>query len=219
MQIHIVTPGRMATRGGNRVTADRWGRILRALGHRVRITSGWHGEPTDLLVALHARKSASSVRRFRERHPDKPIVLALTGTDVYGDIATSLRARRSLSLASRLIVLQPLAAKQVPARYGPIVRVIYQSVPKPPRKPTPDPKLFQVCVLGHLRRVKDPFRAAKAVRGAAALQPRQGAARRQGAAWRRWPRAPRTRCARTRVTAGWGTCPMGTPSTCWRRAA
>ncbi len=164
LQVAIVTPQKMARRGGNRVTAERWARILRALGHRVRVLSAWDQKPADLLVALHARKSAASVRRFHERLPGRPIVLALTGTDIYGTLATSAQARRSLALATRLVVLQPLATKQVPSRHRTAVRVIYQSVPKPARKPQPDAGTFQVCVLGHLRRVKDPLRAAKAAR-------------------------------------------------------
>lgn len=165
MQIAIVTPARFGARSGNRVTAERWARILRGLGGRVRITTALAGgPPADLLVALHARKSAPSIRRFRAERPGAPIVVALTGTDVYGGIKSSPAARRSLELATRLVVLQPLAIEELPSRFRAAARVIYQSVPKPARQPHPESSFFQVCVLGHLRRVKDPFRAAKAVR-------------------------------------------------------
>jgi len=164
MQVTVVTPARLGARSGNRVTAERWARLLRGLGHRVRVVTSFGGGPADLLVALHARRSAGSIRRFRSLHPDAPIVLALTGTDVYGDLERSARARRSLELATRLVVLQPLAIEQLPAAFRPLARVVYQSVPKPATKPPPETGWFQVCVLGHLRRVKDPFRAAKAAR-------------------------------------------------------
>jgi glycosyltransferase involved in cell wall biosynthesis len=44
------------------------------------------------------------------------------------------------------------------------VAVIYQSVTPTPGNPTPPERTFDVCVLGHLREVKDPFRAALAAR-------------------------------------------------------
>jgi putative glycosyltransferase (TIGR04348 family) len=164
LHIGIVTPARRGARAGNRVTAERWARILRSLGHRVRVDTSLGSARTDLLVALHARRSAGAIRRFRARAPHAPVVLALTGTDVYGDLGRSTVARRSLALATRLVVLQPLALENVPAALRPAVRVIHQSVAKPARKPHPETDFFQVCVLGHLRRVKDPFRAAKAAR-------------------------------------------------------
>src|SRR5262245_36427216 len=102
MEISLVTPARRGARSGNRVTAERWARILRSLGHRVRIATSLGSERADLLVALHARRSAGAIRRFRARQPHAPIVLALTGTDVYGDLERSTTARRSLALATRL---------------------------------------------------------------------------------------------------------------------
>jgi putative glycosyltransferase (TIGR04348 family) len=115
-------------------------------------------------VALHARRSAGSIRRFRALHASAPIVLALTGTDIYGGLERSALARRSLELATRLVVLQPLAIQELPPRFRPLASVIHQSVPTPAKKPPPETGWFQVCALGHLRRVKDPFRAAKAAR-------------------------------------------------------
>jgi hypothetical protein len=56
----------------------RWARILRRLGHRVIVVPRWTGEACDLLIALHARRSAGSVRRFRRAYPTRPIVVALT---------------------------------------------------------------------------------------------------------------------------------------------
>jgi hypothetical protein len=71
---------------GNRVTAKRWARVLRELGHRLAIVQTWRGEPCDLLLALHARRSADSALRFAREHPQKPLLVALTGTDLYRDI-------------------------------------------------------------------------------------------------------------------------------------
>ncbi|MGH9787263.1 MAG: selenoneine biosynthesis selenosugar synthase SenB [Candidatus Acidiferrales bacterium] len=164
MRIQIVTPARPGAHTGNRVTALRWARILRGLGHRVRIVQSYRGEPCDLLVALHARRSARAVFRFRGLHPRQPIFLALTGTDIYRDLPHSRPARRSMELADRLIVLQPLARKKIPPRLGRKARVIFQSVEKTRGRLPRSRRFFDVAVVGHLRGVKDPFRAALAAR-------------------------------------------------------
>src|SRR5262249_28107100 len=124
----------------------------------------YRGEGCDVLVALHALRSFPSMERYRSARPGAPLVLALTGTDVYGYIHTHAEARRALELADRLVVLQPLAVAELPDAVKPKARVIYQSVPTPRIRPTPRTDLFEVGVLGHLRPVKDPFRTALAAR-------------------------------------------------------
>lgn len=165
MRIFLVTPARVGARTGNRTTTLRWARILRDLGHRVTVSGAWTGQRCDLLLALHARRSAASVAAFAARRPGAPIVLALTGTDVYGDIHTDASARRSLELADRYVVLQGLAAVELPGHLRSRCRVIYQSAscstaPSPRRLGGP----FQVAVLANLRAVKDPLRTAAAAR-------------------------------------------------------
>jgi putative glycosyltransferase (TIGR04348 family) len=126
------------------------------------VATEYAGQPCDLLIALHAGRSAASVARFREEHPGRPLVLALTGTDLYGDIHTRPAARRSLELATRLVVLQPEGVAELPEAMRPRARVIFQSVEPPRRRRAPRRDAFEVCVLGHLRPVKDPFRTALA---------------------------------------------------------
>lgn len=162
MKVALVTPAPPGSNHGNRVTARRWAAILRDLGHEVSVAEVYQGEDVDLLVALHARRSAESVRRFRDNHPERPIVLALTGTDLYADLGTSEEARASLESADRMIVLQSLGAEEVPAHLRERVRVIHQSVTAG-RFPRPK-QGFQVVVIAHLRSVKDPMRAAAASR-------------------------------------------------------
>ena len=111
MRILILCPARAGTRHGNRVTALRWARILRGLGHRVALQEAFRDDRPDLLIALHARKNAAPVLRFRARAPEAPLVVALTGTDVYRDIGRSRAARRALQAATRLVTLQPLALR------------------------------------------------------------------------------------------------------------
>jgi putative glycosyltransferase (TIGR04348 family) len=138
--------------------------LLRELGNQVSVQKSWDGEECDLLIALHARRSFPAIQRFRQKHPFAPLVVALTGTDLYGDLENSAEAVCSLEFASRIVVLQTLGGEAVPQSVRPKVRVIYQSFertfPSPPREES----CFQVCVLAHLRPVKDPLRAAYAVR-------------------------------------------------------
>lgn len=163
MNISIVTPAPARSRYGNRITALRWARILRKLGHRVRVDQAYNNQAVDLLVALHARRSSGSVERFHRKNPTSPIIVALTGTDLYRDLTMNQRAQRSLDLASRIVVLQPKALEALRPIWREKTRVIYQSVAARPAasRSTRD---FNVCVVGHLRSVKDPFRAAMAVR-------------------------------------------------------
>jgi hypothetical protein len=166
MKIGIVTPAPPRSRHGNRVTALRWARILRRLGHRVAITQGYEGESYDAIIALHARRSHDSIKRFHLEHPDSPMIVALTGTDLYRDLPRDERTRQSLELAMRLIILQPKAFDEVPEHLHAKTRVIYQSVKPFPQTRNPQSAIrnFTVCVIGHLREVKDPFRAAMAAR-------------------------------------------------------
>src|SRR4051812_6574124 len=119
MRIALVTPAGPGMRNGNRHTALRWATFLRSAGHRVTVTQKWEHGPVigaDALLALHARRSYESIRAFAEASPDKPLILALTGTDVYRDIRDSAQARESLEFADRLLVLQAEAIKELPAR-------------------------------------------------------------------------------------------------------
>lgn len=169
MKIGIVTPAPPRSRYGNRITAIRWSRILQRLGHHVSITQAYEGEAYDVLVALHARRSQPSVSRFHRQHPERPLIVALTGTDLYRDLPRSRSAQESLELATRLIVLQPKAREELRPHLREKVRVIYQSCPAVERPGSVlgrrrSSRRFLVCVIGHLRPVKDPFRAARAAR-------------------------------------------------------
>jgi len=138
--------------------------MLSGLGHRVVIESDLPAGSFDLVVALHARRSAEAVRASRRLHPGRPIVVALTGTDLYRDIHEHAGARRSLALADRLVVLHPAASRALPRAFRDKARFIPQSAP-PVAQARPRPRAcFQIAVVGHLRDEKDPLRAALAAR-------------------------------------------------------
>lgn len=159
-----MTPAPLRSRKGNRITAVRWARLLRELGHRVSVHQEYKGQSFDALIALHARRSGESIVRFRSSYLSRPVIVALTGTDLYGDIQTSGAAQRSLRIADRLVLLQPLGVCALPRRFRAKARVIFQSVTVPRGILVGPSARFDVCVLGHLRSVKDPFRTALAAR-------------------------------------------------------
>ena len=175
MRIGIVTPAPSNSRSGNRITALRWAKILRRLGNRVSILQTCDGAPYDLLLALHARRSYPSIIKFRRQNPQAQIIVALTGTDLYRDLRRNHNAQKSLEIANRIVVLQPKAIEELRPAWRAKARVIYQSVealPGPASKTKTNKAYlndrsnssFDVCVIGHLRAVKDPFRVALAAR-------------------------------------------------------
>jgi putative glycosyltransferase (TIGR04348 family) len=162
MRISIITPAAAGAHNGNRNTASRWARFLRELGHGVKVEQQWSGVQCDVMIALHARRSFDSIRRYAEACPARPLLVVLTGTDVYRDIHTDADAKLALELASRLIVLQDMATKELGASLRRKTRVIYQSA-RAVERPAPLSGCFEVIVSGHLRPEKDPFRSAAAL--------------------------------------------------------
>ena len=142
----------------------RWARLLRRSGHRVTVSTDFDRQRADVLIALHARRSHQAIVKWRRQRQGAPIVLALTGTDLYGDIHTDADAQQSLQLADRFIVLQEAGIEELPADLRDNARVIVQSVLPAKGTYPPRARVFEVCVLGHLREVKDPFRTAEASR-------------------------------------------------------
>ena len=122
---------------------------------KVIVQTEWDGKEADLLLALHARRSASSIANFHARHPDRPIVVVLTGTDLYKDLPESAEAVRSLDAARRIVVLQEDAQRVLEPRWRERSIVIVQSarVLKPGRKPR---ERLDLVAVGHLRMEKDP---------------------------------------------------------------
>ena len=163
MNILIVTPAKPGSRHGNRNTATRWARHLRASGHQVEIVVD-ASEATrahDVMIALHARRSAASIALWKSK-PDRPLILALTGTDLYRDIRTDAAAQESMRLADAMIVLQSEGLKELAPALRAKTSVIHQSV-RAVQRATPPSSYCLITVIGHLRDEKDPLRAAHAL--------------------------------------------------------
>lgn len=150
----IVTPGTRESNNGNWRTARRWAGFLAGVAKPI-VQSEWNGESADVVLALHARRSAASIERLKTANPRTPVVLVLSGTDLYRDLPASALARRSLDLADRIIALQDDALGHVPREHLGKCEVIYQS--STPLAPIRKPAGRLDCVaVGHLREEKDP---------------------------------------------------------------
>ena len=114
MRVLIVTPASLTSTLGNSVTARRWAGLIESLGHRVEILATYEGQDCDLLLALHARRSHDSILRYRQERGAAPLIVALTGTDLYRDLPGSAEALESLQLGDRLVVLQKQALEALP---------------------------------------------------------------------------------------------------------
>ncbi len=165
--IAIVTPYLAAANNGNWRTAHRWQTLLQD-NFKTIVQNAWPLQPprqVDAMIALHARRSADSVRLFRAQHPGKPLIVALTGTDLYGDLKVNAEVQASIAIADALVVLQEDAIPHIPREYRHKTHVIHQSA-RPLRPAKKIKGRLDCVVVGHLRREKDPetiFRLAELI--------------------------------------------------------
>ena len=165
MHIGMITPAPPRSLSGNRASATRWAGFLREAEHRVTIATDYDGAEYDLLIALHAWRSAEAVERFTTLHPEKPLIVVLTGTDLYRFIHSHPETTlRSIGLADRLVVLHDLAWLSIPEAFRDKIEVICQSARPLKRRLPPAKRSFDICAAGNLREEKDPLRAAYAGR-------------------------------------------------------
>ncbi len=163
----IVSPALQDANNGNWQTAQRWARMLSA-HYRTRILKNWDGKDDvsgsdEVMLALHARRSADSIAAWHALHGSRGLIVALTGTDLYRDIHSDTRSQVSLDAAGRLIVLQELGAQQLPLKHRAKTVTIFQSTGS--RKTLPKTsKHLNAVMVGHLRDEKMPqtlFEAAR----------------------------------------------------------
>ena len=93
IQVVIATPALADANNGNWQTARRWQALL-SRRHDARIVREWpdekariHPAHDQVLLALHARRSAPSVAAWAEQRASRGLGVVLTGTDLYRDIA------------------------------------------------------------------------------------------------------------------------------------
>jgi putative glycosyltransferase (TIGR04348 family) len=169
-RVLLVSPALASANNGNWHTAARWQRFLSGMA-RVDIAMAWDDQPVDALIALHARRSAASIMRYAEAHPDRPLAVVLTGTDLYRDIADGdTQALASLARATHLVVLQGEALRRLAPAAQAKARVIVQSAARVVRRDKATGTCCLVAV-GHLRDVKDPATLMAAARALPADSP------------------------------------------------
>jgi putative glycosyltransferase (TIGR04348 family) len=161
--ILLVSPALAEANNGNWHTAKRWAKFLSDYCD-IAVLKQWpapafeaaHLGTPQAMLALHARRSAASIHAWAEAWPAKPLIVVLTGTDLYRDIHHAADAQRSLALATHLVVLQDAGLAELPEAWRSKTRVIYQSAPalKPVRKSS---HRFYAIMVGHLREEKDPL--------------------------------------------------------------
>jgi len=168
-RVRIVSPALAAANNGNWHTAARWQRFLAPVARVDIVGVDAADAPADLLIALHARRSAAPIARWRER-TDAPLVLVLTGTDLYRDLDVDAGARHSLECASRIVVLQEEGLARLDAASRAKAVVIVQSAPA--LRLARGPGDADLVAVGHLRDEKDPatlYRAARLLAGDAVV--------------------------------------------------
>ena len=130
-KIVLVSPAVAEANNGNWHTAHRWAKFLSSHCD-TSICQHWHTRDKnfDAMIALHARRSAPSIHAWAAQHPGKPLVVVLTGTDLYRDIHSDADAQRSLHLATHLVVLQEAGLAALPKDMQTKASVIFQSAPR-----------------------------------------------------------------------------------------
>jgi putative glycosyltransferase (TIGR04348 family) len=167
----IVCPAKPNSNNGNWRTAQRWRQMLAPIA-RSTIAEQWNGEPYALMLALHARRSAASIDAWNKARAQAgnsgqwPLIVALTGTDLYRDIRSDASAQRSLQVADALVVLQDQAPESLPRAVRDKAIVIYQSGGRR-RTLIKTRQHLRAVMVGHLRDEKCPqtlFDAAQILR-------------------------------------------------------
>jgi putative glycosyltransferase (TIGR04348 family) len=161
--IVIISPALAKANNGNWQTANRWAHFLRS-HYRMSLhasveamTADGQVDPPALIIALHAKRSAAAVAAFRQQFPAIPVLLVLTGTDLYRDLRIDAQAKKTVNDATQLVVLQDAALDELDAAVRQKASVIYQSAPalQPMRRDRPA-RHFDVIMVGHMRDEKDP---------------------------------------------------------------
>jgi putative glycosyltransferase (TIGR04348 family) len=157
-RVLIISPATAAANNGNWHTAWRWSQMLTP-HFDVTIAQTWKGEPFDVMLALHARRSADSIACWAQTlgvaSDAKGLGVVLTGTDLYRDIQTDTAAQASLRYAEQLVVLQECGADALPEALHSKTRVIFQSMAVQEVMPKPT-DMLRVVMVGHLRDEKSP---------------------------------------------------------------
>jgi putative glycosyltransferase (TIGR04348 family) len=159
-----VSPALADANNGNWQTARRWKSLLAP--HTVRIVRSWpdaQAAQDEVMLALHARRSAPAVQAWFAQRGSQGLGLVLTGTDLYRDIQHDVAAQAALSQAHSLVVLQSQGLQALPQPLHGKTRVILASG-RSRQTLVKTTRHLRVVMVGHLRDEKDPLTLMAAAR-------------------------------------------------------
>jgi putative glycosyltransferase (TIGR04348 family) len=157
IRVVIVSPALADANNGNWQTARRWKSLLAP--HAVRIVGTWpdaHAAQDEVMLALHARRSAPAVQAWFDQRGSQGLGLVLTGTDLYRDIQHNAAAQSALASAHSLVVLQGQGLQTLPQALHSKTRVILASG-RSRQTLVKTARHLRVVMVGHLRDEKDPL--------------------------------------------------------------
>ena len=168
LDVLVSSPFPIDSLQGNSVSARRIARRLRAAGLEAEARHGYEDENAAALIALHSRRGLPAITAYRKRYPARPIITVLTGSDLYKDLPAGRRdVLEGMELADALVTYQEASLADVPAPFRDKAITIWKSVELPMpdsdalHPPPQSPVTF--TLLAHLREIKDPFLAARAL--------------------------------------------------------
>jgi glycosyltransferase involved in cell wall biosynthesis len=184
LDVRILTPFGAQSGMGNWRTASRYAEMLRDAAMQVKIY-----EPSAIAratmpsalpkvaIVLNAFRSHEQVQTFLKAKI--PVLLVITGTDLYGALAPQKKgspayqqAEDALLSASAVMTLQAEAQNEILRRWpqlaGNVHCILQTTAPRKPSAPvlSPQSKTVRFLIAGHIRAEKDPITAFHAFRQA-----------------------------------------------------
>ena len=157
MKICIIHPTSNARSSGNRITALRWGRILKSLDCSVQISTELPEPGIDLLIAMNPAKIGALALDYLANSPNCRLIFAITGTDLHGSETNLNLSIAALEKAFRIICINPLSKELLPAKLKSRCSVILQSCSNQILDDNSEISRKGVIIVGHLRSEKDPM--------------------------------------------------------------
>ncbi|WP_299076685.1 LysR family transcriptional regulator [uncultured Paraglaciecola sp.] len=118
----------------------------------------------DVLIALHARKSAHFIDDFLKMNPVGKVIVYLTGTDLYRDIPNGCKiCENSMNLADAQVVSNDASLASIPQKFRFKSSVVQKSIYLPDLSSVAVTETNLFTVVGHLREVKQPFMAVESM--------------------------------------------------------
>jgi glycosyltransferase involved in cell wall biosynthesis len=180
IDVRILTPFGAQSGMGNWRTASRYAELLRSADIQAKIfepsaiaRASMASPSPKVAIVLNAFRCSEQVRAFVKTKI--PVLLVITGTDLYGALAPQKKgshayqqAEQALLSASAIMTLQAEAQKEIAQRWPQLARdthcILQTTAPRKPSAPvlSPKSKTVRFLIAGHIRGEKDPKTAFKA---------------------------------------------------------